>query len=252
MMTQRRFMPGLLPTPPELRVSAYQPVFPEWALNQPARFGAGNPNHDWFSEMVALPAQIYPNCFIVCWCLLVMDLIRREHGADAIPEGWGLNPNEIYERFDDARGGKRNQGGLMHTALEWCPKHEGWFEDVRWKAAYFPYKPEYAQRMLAVMPFCIGMATHAGWFSPSRRSGRIARGRPNIQGGHAVHVVDHQYRQGQGFSYFPLQWGADIGHKGYACMDDEHIIQSALSDCITLYLPDGIGTWWKKKLTRIV
>lgn len=252
MMTQRKFLGGLIPTPRELRVSARQPEFPEWVLNQPSRFGAGNPNHDWFSEMVALPAQIYPNCFLVCWCLLVMDLIRREHGADAIPAGWGLDPNLIYERFDKARGGNLTAGGQMDSALDWCPKNEGWFADVPWKAAWFPYKPEFAERMLAVMPFCIGMATHAGWFKPSPRSGRISRGRPNPGAGHAVHVVDYQVRRNVGFSYFPLQWGYDIGHKGYACMDDDHIVQCALSDCVTLYLPDGIGTWWKKKLTRIV
>lgn len=241
---------GLEPTPVEQRVSFRSPGFPEWVLSQDNRFAAANRNNDWFDEVIALPAQIYPNCFVVCWVNLIMDLIRREFGADAIPEGYALDYNGIYERLDAARAGDRTAGGQMDTVLKWAPEHEGWFEDVRWMPAYFPYRPEFAERMLAVMPFCIGMATHSGWFAPDD-NGYIRPGLPNPMTGHAVHVVDHQWRGNTGYSFFPLQWGYDIGHNGYACMADQHIVQSQLSDCVTLYLPDGVGRWWEEKLVEI-
>lgn len=251
-MKRRRMLRGLEPTPRSLRASsATGGKFPAWALDQPRQLGASNANNDFFAEQNARPAQIYPNCFVECWCRLVESIVLRQFGIGAIKPGWGLDANGIYERFDDARGGDRTQGGQMHSALEWCPGREGWFAGVRWKAAHFPFRADYADRMLAVAPFVIGLATHAGWFSPSRRNGYITPRLPNPNAGHAIQVVDVQSRDGQDYVWAPVQWGYTIGYKGYVCLDAEHVQQSALSDCIALYLPDGIGEWWRDKLVKL-
>ena len=243
---------GLVPTATELRASSRDPdYFPAWALEQPRQLGAANANGDFFVEQNARPAQVYPNCFIECWVRLIESIIARQYGPEAIRPGYGLDANGIYERFDDARHGDRTAGGQMHSALEWCPSHEGWFEDVRWKAAHFPYKPGFAERMLSVCPFVIGLATHSGWFSPSNRNGYITPQLPSPNAGHAIMAVDHQVRSGSGYLWAPVQWGYQIGYKGYVCLDDDHVVQSALSDCIALYLPDGIGEWWRDKLVRL-
>lgn len=244
---------GLEPTPVEQRASFYAPGFPEWALDQlsarkRADFGAADSGR-WFRARKATPAQIYPNCFMYDYALMVMDRICDELGDDAIPPGYWLDPNGAYERFDDARHGNRTQGGQMLDPFRWFPEREGWFADVRNSYAQFAYKPEYVERMLAVTPICIGFAIHDGWFSPAH-NGYIEPRLPNPRQGHAVALVDRMERDGTGYGWFALQWGLNVGFRGYACMSDEAIQQAALSDCIALYLPEGVGNWWQDKLVK--
>lgn len=238
---ERDFVAGVIPTPLELRAGD----LPEWAEAPPLATGS---NNDWFDETVATSAQKQPSCVGRATAQLLMMVIRRQYGRDAIPRGYLINGDAIW-----ASRRKRKYGGDMSGGLQ-VPEglqeavEMGMLDGVRYGIARFNPTPGYLDKMLRHMPVIVGVGTHNGWGKASRANGQIPFDLPNPHLGHAIVVGDVQARSGETYIRGPNSWGLDWGMNGAWCMTDGQFAQALISDGVTLYLPDGIGMAWKKFL----
>ena len=237
----RDFVAGVIPTPPDLRAGD----LPDWALAQPLASGS---NNDWFDETVATTAQKLPSCVGRATAQLLMMVIRRQYGRDAIPVGSWINGDAIWasrrrRQYDgDMSGGLQVHEGLEEAAAL------GLFDGIRYGIVRFNPSPAALDQMLRHMPVLVGAGTHQGWGRTSRQNGQIPFDLPNPYLGHAIVVGDVQFRSDETYIRGPNSWGLDWGKDGMWCMTDGQFAQSLISDAVTLYLPDGIGTAWRRFL----
>ena len=239
----RDFVAGVIPTPLELRAGD----LPEWALAQPLRQSS---NNDWFDETVATTAQKLPSCVGRATAQLLMMVIRRQYGRDAIPAGYLLNGDAIWASRRERRYGGDLTGGLqVHEGLEESVAM-GMLDGVRYGIVRFNPTPAYLDRMLQHMPVLVGVGTHDGWGRASRENGQIPFDLPNPYLGHALVAGDVQFRSGETYIRGPNSWGLGWGCNGAWCLTDAQFAQALISDAVTLYLPDGIGTAWRGFLEK--
>ncbi len=243
-MNYADFVAGVIPTPLELRAGD----LPEWALSQPLAAGS---NNDWFEETVATTAQKLPSCVGRSTAQLLMMVIRRQYGREAIPRGYLLDGDAIWASRRMRRYGGDLKGGLqVHEGLEEAVLM-GLLDGVRYGIVRFNPTPGYLDKMLRHMPVLVGVGTHEGWGRASRENGQIPFDLPNPYQGHAIVAGDVQFRAEETYIRGPNSWGLDWGLNGAWCMTDGQFAQALISDGVTLYLPDGIGMAWKDHLQKV-
>jgi hypothetical protein len=64
-------------------------------------------------------------------------------------------------------------------------------------------------------------------------------------------LVDYQKKNGEDYVVFANSWGPRWGRYGFGTMTFDQMKQAAVSDCVTLFLPDGIGLEWRRFLTAV-
>ena len=232
------FVAGVIPTPLEMRAGN----LPPWALEQPLRAG---PNNDWFDETVATKAQQPPSCVGRATAQLLMMVIRRQYGWDAIPKGKIIDGDTIWASRRKHRYGGDMTGGLqvpegLQEAVEM-----GMLNGVRYGIVRFNPTTAALDQMLRHMPVIVGVGTHNGWGKVDRLNGQIPFDLPNPYQGHAIVAGDVQFKPEETYVRGPNSWGPDWGANGAWCMTDAQFAQALISDGVTLYLPDGIGEAWR-------
>ena len=150
------FVAGVIPTPLELRAGD----LPAWATSQPLAAGAIN---DWFDETVATTPQKLPSCVGRATAQLLMMVIRRQYGRDAIPSGYLIDGDAIWASRRKRKYGGDMTGGLqVHEGLQEAVEL-GLFDGVRYGIARFNPTPDTLDKMLRHMPVLVGVGTHDGW-----------------------------------------------------------------------------------------
>lgn len=236
------FKAGVIPTPVDLQSGSLAEIY----FQQPR----ASARHDFFDEVVPTDAQTYPSCVGRATAQLLMSVIRRQRGRSIIPSHTELDGDVLWRERRRLHYGGRMDGGLqVHEALEQA-SDLGWLSDTRHKIVRLPLHLDYLNRMLDVMPVLIGVGTNALWNKPSSENGQIPiRGVPDPRQGHAVLIVDTQKKDGEDYVVFANSWGPRWGRHGYGVMTFDQMAAAALSDCVTLYMPDGIGLEWRRFLT---
>lgn len=242
-MKRSQFIAGVIPTPPELRATTFDPKF----ANQPM-FATGKSN--WFDEVIPTKAQVDPSCVGRSTAQLLMALIRRQFGSDAIPKGYKLDGDFLWKSRRKRMYKGDMSGGLQLNEGVDEAVHLGWIAGVEYGMASIPLEFDYLDRMLRVTPLLLGFAISPGWYEASEETGQIGfSGLPNPNEGHAVLGVDTTRMSGAEFLVIANSWGMNWGRHGYGTLTMGQAKQQALSSAIALYLPQGIGEAWRDHLT---
>jgi hypothetical protein len=234
--------PGVIATPLELRAASLA----DYYFRQPG-IGARN---DWFDEVVPTDPQTYPSCVGRASAQLLMSVIRRQRGRKIIPSHTQLDGDVLWrERRRLHYGGDMDGGLQVHEALEMA-SDLGWLADSRHKVIHVPVRQDFLDRMLNVMPVLVGLGTSDDWMHANRVNGQIPMNRmPSPWAGHCVMIVDYQKKDGEEYVVIANSWGPEWGRYGYGTLTWGQLEQAAISDFVTLYLPDGIGLEWQRFLT---
>lgn len=236
------FRAGVISTPRELRSGGLPGLY----LDQPG----ASARRDFFDEVIPTDPQTEPSCVGRASAQLLMSVIRRQRGRSIIPSHTILDGDVLWRERRRLHYGGDFSGGLqVPEALEMA-SDLGWLADTRHKVVRFPFNAEFLDRMLDVMPVLIGLGTNNAWGKPDPENGQIPlRGLPDPRQGHCVMIVDYQVMDGEQYVIFANSWGSDWGRYGFGTMTFDQMAQAAISDCVTLYLPDGIGLEWRRFLT---
>lgn len=247
----RRFRPGLIPTPQQLRVGIGEPD-PAWFKPR-----AGAPDRDdWFSEITPTPEQHGGSCAFWSACQAYMAMIRRELG-DVIPTGYILSGDQFHRQYIDREfgDGDYDRGAYLDSGIKELAK-SGVFGSARYGIARIPFNANYMRRLIRVTPLLFGFALTPGWSRPDNKTGQIPIGGiPNPKMGHATCGVDMQtWPKGRATLDYTIginTWGTSWGRYGYWAMTVAQAEQQSIADVMGLYLPDGVGDAWEKYLVKV-
>ena len=239
------FVPGVLPS---RTMGASASDITKWST-MPAFARSGR--SDWFGEVIPTEAQTKPSCVGRATAQLLMCLIRREYGDDAIPRGyilpgdllWASRRRRMY--YGDMTGGLMMDEGILEAV------ELGWLDGVEYGLASFPVNHAHLTKMLAVTPVLVGVGVNEDWPRADRLSGQIPIGRlPDVNQGHAITLVDTQDYKGEEYTVLCNSWGRDWGRYGYGTLTTDQLAQAAISPCCALYLPNGVGLAWRRHLVE--
>lgn len=243
-MNQSKFVPGVIATPPNQLAKSF-----DYGLaDQPVFSSSGKTN--WFDEIVPTDPQVDPSCVGRSTAQMLMAIIRRQFGNDAIPKGYKLDGDFLWRQRRMKHYNGNLNGGLQLNEGILEAVDQGWIAGVRYGIAAIPMEYGYIDKMLRVTPLLFGFAITPGWYEPNRSTGQISfRGLPNPNDGHAVIGVDANKHDISEYLVIANSWGLDWGRYGYGTLTMDQVKQQAISDAIGLYLPDGIGEAWRDHLT---